>query len=67
MLPNVQTATIEPIIKSVVKDGTLVYTDEYSIYNKLEAWGYEHKTVNHSAGQYAIDEDGDGFCEVHAV
>ena len=33
------------------------------------AWkrgGFEHKTVNHSAGEYARDEDGDGFCEVHS-
>ena len=65
MLPNVKTATIKPIIQNIVKIGTLIYTDEYSIYNKLTQWNYEHKTVNHSAGQYAIDEDGDGFCEVH--
>jgi transposase len=24
-----------------------------------------YKTVNHSAGEYARDEDGDGFCEIH--
>ena len=24
-----------------------------------------HKTVCHSKGEYARDEDGDGFCEVH--
>ncbi len=59
MLPNVKTATIEPIIKNVVKIGTLIFTDEYSIYNKLIDWRYKHKTVNHSAGQYAVDEDGD--------
>jgi hypothetical protein len=29
------------------------------------AWGYLHKSVNHSAGEYARDEDGDGFKEVH--
>ena len=40
-------------------------TDEYVIYEPLEAWGYGHKTVCHSAGEYARDEDGDGFCEVH--
>ncbi|MFI3220261.1 MAG: hypothetical protein QX189_14265 [Methylococcales bacterium] len=34
-------------------------------YSRLEAWGYSHKTVNHSAGEYARDEDGDGFHEVH--
>jgi transposase-like protein len=41
-------------------------SDEYNIYNRLKSWGFEHKTVNHSAGEYARDEDGDGFCEVHS-
>ena len=27
---------------------------------------YCHKTVCHSKGEYARDEDGDGFCEVHS-
>lgn len=65
MLANVQQKTIEPIIKSTVKDGTQIYTDEYDIYCRLERWGYLHKTVCHSAGEYARDEDGDGFHEVH--
>ena len=26
---------------------------------------YRHKSVKHSAGEYARDEDGDGFHEVH--
>jgi transposase len=42
-----------------------VYTDEYSIYARLCAWGYDHKSVNHGRGEFARDEDGDGFCEVH--
>ena len=66
MLANVQQVTIKPIIKATVAPGTMVYTDEYSIYNSLETWGYLHKTVCHSKGEYARDEDGDGFCEVHA-
>jgi len=66
MLENVKQVTIKPIIKATVAAGTMVYTDEYSIYNSLTKWGYEHKTVCHSAGEYARDEDGDGFCEVHA-
>jgi len=65
MLPNVQQVTIQPVIISVVAPGSLIYTDEYNIYSKLPAWGYQHKTVNHSAGEYARDEDGDGFHEVH--
>lgn len=66
MLENVQQVTIKPIILSAIAAGTLVFTDEYNIYSRLEQWGYEHKTVNHSAGEYARDEDGDGFCEVHS-
>jgi len=31
----------------------------------LVQWGYSHKTVRHSVGEYTRDKDGDGFCEVH--
>lgn len=65
LLENVQQKTIEPIIKATIAPGTLIHTDEYVIYQPLVAWGYGHKTVCHSAGEYARDEDGDGFCEVH--
>ena len=53
------------ILKTIIPR-TLIYTDEYNIYNRLPEWGFEHKTVNHSIGEYARDEDGDGFCEVHS-
>jgi transposase-like protein len=65
MLPNVQQETIKPYIAATVTSGALVYTDEYNIYCRLPEWGYAHKTVNHGAGEYARDEDGDGFHEVH--
>lgn len=65
MLPNVKQATIKPIIAACVTQGTLIYTDEYNIYGRLIEWGYGHKTVNHSIGEYARDEDEDGFHEVH--
>jgi transposase-like protein len=65
VLDNVRQATIQPIIESFIKKGTLVNTDEYDIYGRLPQWGYEHKTVCHSRGEYARDEDGDGFHEVH--
>ena len=65
MLPDVQQNTIEPIIKDTVKVGSRIFTDEYNIYTRLELWGYEHKTVCHSSFEYARDEDGDGFHEVH--
>lgn len=65
MLENVKQTTIEPLIKRFVASGSRVYSDEFSIYNHLAQWGYEHKRVNHSQGEYARDEDGDGFHEVH--
>ena len=65
LLNDVQQKTIRPIIKQLVSVGSLIYTDEYNIYSRLKEWGYAHKTVCHAAGEYARDEDGDGFCEVH--
>ena len=65
MLENVKQRTIQPLISACIAVGTLVYTDEYNIYARLEEWGYQHKSVCHSAGEYARDEDGDGFHEVH--
>ena len=64
VLPNVQQKTIEPIIKKTVAVGSTFYTD-YNIYNHVGSLGYKHKTVNHGEGEYARDEDGDGFYEVH--
>lgn len=38
MLANVQQATIKPIIAAAIAPGSLVHTDEYSIYARLPAW-----------------------------
>ena len=65
MLPNVQQKTIRPIIEGAVTKGSQLYTDEYDIYGRLTNWGYKHNTVCHSKGEYARDEDGDGFHEIH--
>jgi transposase-like protein len=65
MLANVQQKAIEPLINETIAPGTLVYTDEDSMYARLYAWGYAHKSVNHGRSEYARDEDGDGLCEVH--
>ena len=66
MLANVQQATIRPVIEGSGAKGALVHTDEYDVYARLEEWGYGHETVCHARGEYARDDDGDGFCEVHA-
>jgi transposase len=65
MLANVKQVTIGPLIKRTIAEGSTVYTDEYDIYGRLAEWGYGHETVCHAKGEYARDDDGDGFCEVH--
>jgi transposase-like protein len=65
MLPNVQQKTIKPIIEATVTKGSMLYTDEYDIYDRLPTWGYQHQSVCHSKGEYARDADGDGFHEIH--
>ena len=42
LLANVQQKTIEPLMQDTIESGTLVYTDEDSIYARLETWGYAH-------------------------
>jgi hypothetical protein len=65
LLANVKQKTIAPFIIDTILAGTRVYTDEYSIYARLQSWGYDHKSVNHGRGEFTRDDDGDGFCEVH--
>ena len=65
MLANVRQKTIGPLIRRTIAPGTVVFTGEYDIYARLPQWGYTHQTVCHAAGEFARDDDGDGFCEVH--
>ena len=54
MMANVKQKTIEPFIKNTIVAGTLVYTDEYGIYARLQSWGYGHKSVNHGRGEVTV-------------
>jgi transposase-like protein len=65
MLDDVKQRTIGPLIRRTIAPGTKAFTDEYDIYARLPQWGYTHQTVCHAAGEFARDDDGDGFCEVH--
>jgi transposase-like protein len=65
MLADVKQRTIGPLIRETIVEGAVISTDEYDIYARLPEWGYTHRTVCHAAGEFARDDDGDGFCEVH--
>ncbi len=43
---------IIPHIEKHVAPGTEVHTDEFLVYGALPFKGYDHKRINHSAGQY---------------
>src|SRR5947208_7502589 len=53
LLANVKQKTIAPFITDTIIAGTRVYTDEYSIYARLQSGGYDHKSVNHGRGEFA--------------
>ena len=54
---NTQGATLMPIVSQFVEQGTTTYTDEASIYHKLEQNGYNHVFVNHSQREYVRAKD----------
>ena len=56
VVDDVKRATLHPHIEEHVAEGSTVHTDELRSYDGLDRLGYEHKTVNHSSGQYV---DGD--------
>ena len=65
MLANVQQVTSKPLIQATMAPGTCLYTDAYDIYSRLEQWGDKPESVCHNEGEYARDDEGDGFHEGH--
>jgi hypothetical protein len=57
MLADVNQKTIAP--------ETAVFSNEFDSYARLPQSGYAHDTVCHAAREFARDDYGDGFCEVH--
>ena len=55
LLANVRPATIKPLILAGVALGSLLNTDEYSIYGRIYGrlleWGFGHKAVNPGRGE----------------
>ncbi len=55
-------ATIQPEVEAATDTQATLYSDECSAYTGIDRL---HRTVCHSKREYARDDDGDGFCEVH--
>ncbi|MFM8330154.1 MAG: IS1595 family transposase [Candidatus Methylumidiphilus sp.] len=57
--------TIQPEVEAKTDGAATLNTDESPAYNRVGASGRGHRTVCHSAGEYARDDDGDGIRETH--
>lgn len=51
-VPNVTGAELLSHVEKRVLPASMIYTDEYAVYNGLEGRGYEHKRINHSEKVY---------------
>ena len=57
--------TLEGLVQATTSPGATLNTDEWRAYGRVTELGRGHATVNHSAGEWARDDDGDGVREVH--
>jgi transposase-like protein len=48
-------ATLHPVVHRNVKAGSTLHTDEHGGYQGLGGGRYNHKTINHAAGEYVRD------------
>jgi len=48
--------TIQAAIHRHVEAGSTLHTDESGAYNGIRNSGFDHDTVNHSAGEYVRDD-----------
>jgi transposase len=51
---DVKGSTVYPMIKEHVLPDSMVYTDEFSIYDKLKGQGYNHKRVHHASKVWVV-------------
>ena len=52
VIPNTKAEILKPIIKELIKEGSIIVTDEWDGYNGLSG-DYAHIVVKHKEGQYA--------------
>lgn len=52
IVPNAQADTLMPIVADSVKRGSVVYSDDATMYRRIPSMGFEHYTVHHRAHVY---------------
>lgn len=54
VVTDTKSATIIPLIQKYVRQNSKVWTDEFSIYQKLSNCGYIHEFVQHKENQFVL-------------
>lgn len=54
--PDLKRDTVYPIIKEHVIPDSMVYTDEFRVYDRLKKHGYHHKRVYHSSKVWVLGD-----------
>ncbi|MEQ8673578.1 MAG: transposase, partial [Aggregatilineales bacterium] len=62
VVDNTKAITLLAHAHQFTQGEAIVNTDEYQSYKGIDR---DHDTVSHGAKEYARDDDGDGFYEVH--
>jgi transposase len=62
---NSDRRTLEGLVLATTRPGATLNTDEWCGYARVAELGRGHATVDHSAREWARDDDGDGVREVH--
>lgn len=62
VIPNTKQVTLQQHVQQFTAPATFAYTDEYDSYNTCDRW---RSTVSHGLKEWARDDDGDGWREVH--
>ncbi len=62
---NADRRTLEGLVQATTVAGATLNTDGWRSYARVVELGRGHATVNHGAGEWARDDDGDGVREVH--
>lgn len=59
---DVKHYTVMPLIGKNIAKKTMIYTDEFRVYNNLDKYGYNHESVNHSKDEWRV-----GKCHTNTI
>jgi transposase-like protein len=56
VMGDLKASTVYPVIKERILSESVVYTDEFNVYDRLKQHGYSHKRVHHNAKIWVLGD-----------